>query len=78
MSRRLYVQTAVAIRSTLADATPEARGAIAEIARYLADAFKADNALFRYDRFFTAAGLSNWGELTPNPVSANGIEADHA
>jgi hypothetical protein len=80
MSRRLYAQTAVAIRSKLTDSetTPEARGAVAEIARFLADAFRADNALFSYQRFFTAAGLDNWGELTPNPVSANGSGSDHA
>jgi hypothetical protein len=45
MSRKIYAQTALAIRATLA--------------RCLADMFKKDNPAFRYDRFFTAAGLDN-------------------
>jgi hypothetical protein len=75
MSRKIYAQTALAIRATLGETEPETRGPVAALARCLADMFKRENAAFRYDRFFTAAGLDNWGELLPNPVHPNGFQA---
>jgi hypothetical protein len=59
MSRRIYTQTTLAIGATLAETEPETRAPVAALARCLADMFKKENAAFRYDRFFTAAGLDN-------------------
>jgi hypothetical protein len=64
MSRKIYAQTARAIRATLAETEPQTRAPVA-----------TDNPAFRYDRFFTAAGLDNRGELTPNQVYPNGFQA---
>jgi hypothetical protein len=75
MSRKIYAQTALAIRATLAETEPQTRAPVATLARCLADMFKKDNPAFRYDRFFTAAGLDNRGELTPNQVYPNGFQA---
>ena len=68
---RIYTQTAHIIATAITDAEDiRTKAAIAEIARQLADMFKADSRDFRYDRFFPACRLDNWGELLlpGNPV----------
>lgn len=63
-SQRVYRQTANIIAAAITEAEDvRTRAAIAEIAKQLADMFKADNAAFRYDKFFPACRLDNWGEL---------------
>ena len=70
----MHQQTALIIRAALwgADDTGT-RAAITDLARQLADMFKADDAAFRYDRFLAACGLDNWGEPTRNPVAYTAI-----
>lgn len=76
MSRALYRRTAVLIHNVLVDQdTPQpTKAVVADLAKGLADAFKEDNAAFRYDRFFPACGLDNWGELKPSPVHRMGSQ----
>ena len=76
MSRNLYRETAHIVATALDDADQLAttREAIAKMARKLADAFKTDNPIFRYDEFFGTCGLDQWGQLMPNPVLTNGID----
>lgn len=70
----MYRQTAHIICTALTGADDiKTQAAVADIARQLADMFKADNTEFRYDRFFPACRLDSWGELTPNPVHRNRI-----
>jgi hypothetical protein len=74
MSRRLYCQTAAVIRRALQESYSCAYAAAAsDIAKGIADAFKEDDPAFRYDMFFTAAGLDNWREPLPNPLHPNAI-----
>jgi hypothetical protein len=73
-SKRVYVQTANAIAAAPTDASDiKTQAAIADVARQLADIFKHDNREFRYDRWFAAARLDPFGELTPNPVTTQEI-----
>lgn len=69
-TRRTYVKIAAVIAAALTD-TDDVRtqAAIANVARGIADAFKQNNPEFRYDRFFPACRLDNWGELKPNPLA---------
>ena len=66
MSRKNYRAVAEIIKRHL-DAEMEgqsgeaARQAIASVARSLADHFKAENYNFRYDKFYEACGLNEWG-----------------
>ena len=70
MSHQIFTQTALVIRVALSETEDTGqRAAIAGIARNLADAFKSDNAAFRYDKFFAACGLDMFGELLPNRVN---------
>lgn len=62
MSKSNYVRIADVINDNLADTMVESR-AVAGIARELADYFKSDNPNFRYDTFFDACGLDEWGEV---------------
>jgi hypothetical protein len=52
------------------DATADiaGRAAVSELAKRLADLFKADNPRFRCDCFFAACWLDSWGELVPNAM----------
>lgn len=65
MSKRNYAKIADIINDNLADTMVESR-AIAGVAREMADYFKSDNPNFRYDVFFDACGLDEWGEVHPN------------
>lgn len=62
MSRGDYEEIANVINDNLEDTMVESR-AIATMARELADVFKANNPRFRYDTFFAACGLDEWGEV---------------
>lgn len=65
MSRNDYTKIADIINDNLADTMVESR-AIAGVAREMADYFKSDNPNFRYDTFFSACGLDEWGEIHPD------------
>lgn len=65
MSRNDYTKIADIINDNLADTMVESR-AIAGVAREMADHFKSDNPNFRYDTFFAACGLDEWGEIHPD------------
>lgn len=62
MSRGDYEEIANIINDNLADNMVESR-TVATMARELADVFKANNPRFRYDTFFAACGLDEWGEV---------------
>ena len=62
MSKRDYSHIAEIVNDNLADTMVESR-AIATMTRELADYFKSDNPNFRYDTFFKACGLDEWGEV---------------
>jgi hypothetical protein len=76
MCRNLYRETAHIVATALDDTSdePAACEAIAKVARKLADAFKTDNPIFRYDKFFGACGLDPWGEVMPNHLFDNGLD----
>lgn len=72
MSRKNYEQIAAAIKAELAsdfddDVTPReaetADRAVARVAQRLANEFKDDNPRFRFDTFFAAIGLDEWGNF---------------
>lgn len=60
MSKRDYAKIADIINDNLADTHVESR-AVATVARELSDYFKSDNPSFRYDTFYSACGLDEWG-----------------
>ena len=60
MSSKDYVKIADIINDNLSDTHVESR-AVATVARELADAFKSGNPNFRYDMFYSACGLDEWG-----------------
>jgi hypothetical protein len=62
---KIYTQTAHIIATAITDADDlKVKAAIADVARQLADMFKADASTFRYDRFYPACRLDMFGELT--------------
>lgn len=61
MSKANYAKIADIINDNLADTHVESR-AVAGVARELADYFKSNNSNFRFDTFFEACGLDEWGE----------------
>lgn len=60
-SRKMYREIAESIRMNLAGLTPKQTEGAAIIVRAIANDFKCDNRVFRYDTFFTAAGLDEFG-----------------
>lgn len=64
MTRKHYREVAEAFRRATHDAYPDTHTqmVVAELARDLADLFKRDNSSFRYDTFFEACGLNEWGK----------------
>lgn len=62
MSKANYAKIADIINDNLADTMIESRP-VAGIARELADYFKSNNPSFRYDFFYEACGLDEWGEV---------------
>lgn len=60
MSFKNYTRVAEILNDNLADTNVESR-AVACVARELADYFKWDNPRFRYDKFYAACGLDEWG-----------------
>ena len=62
MSRKDYRVFAEAIAHRISDPTCNAY-TVAIVAQDIADICKRDNANFRYDRFYAACGLTEWGEV---------------
>lgn len=60
MSRKHYEAIARILADSMADTQVDARS-VAGVARELADYFKSDNPSFRYDTFFEACELDEWG-----------------
>lgn len=60
MSRKHYEAIARILADNMADTHVQARS-VAGVARELADYFKSDNISFRYDTFFEACELDEWG-----------------
>lgn len=64
MSRKDYRAIADVIENEMRFAkSDETRQAIANIAREMARVFKADNPRFRFDVFYSACGLTEWGQV---------------
>ncbi len=71
MTRKNYRASAAVVREHLDDTRDvTARRAVASLARGLALEFKADNAHFRFDTFYAACGLNEWGHLPEPPALA--------
>lgn len=65
-SRKLYREIAESIRTNMIGMTPKQAEGAAYIARAVASDLKRDNYNFRYDTFYTAAGL----DVNGRPVKA--------
>jgi hypothetical protein len=64
MSRKHYREAAETVREAVEGAnTPGGVEAASDIARGLADMFKRDDPKFRYDTFYAACGLNEWGKV---------------
>lgn len=61
MTRKDYRAIAEQIKWSLKGANEDATQGVAQTARNVADALKADNSRFRYDTFFEACGLDSYG-----------------
>ena len=69
MGRKDYRSIAGAFANALSlhvDYYAQEGDGIALAARNVAEALKADNPNFRYDKFFEAIGLDSWGEVKQN------------
>lgn len=66
MTRKHYREAAETVREVIDNASlyTDLRAA-SDIAIGLARMFKRDNGRFRYDRFFEACGLDEWGRVLP-------------
>lgn len=67
MTKKDYVVIAEAIRNVTARTdsdtfNPSFRDAVEDVVLHLTNRLKADNPRFRYDTFFKAAGLDEWGK----------------
>jgi len=64
MTRKHYRMIAEDIRHsiTMADSNA-ATDAISRLARDMAASFKRDNSSFRFDTFYAACGLNEWGNV---------------
>lgn len=61
MSRKNYEAIARILADNMADTHVEAK-IVAGVARELADYFKCENPRFRYDDFYAACELDEWGQ----------------
>lgn len=70
-SRKIYREVAGALKGRMAEHDPRdmidvaVLEGIAKAARTIADVFKRDNPMFRYDTFYAACGLNEWGHAVP-------------
>lgn len=68
MSRKDYRTVALRVRQSI-EHFPDSAEALSLTARLMADDFKIENPSFRYDVFYAACGLDEWGEAIPNATS---------
>lgn len=63
-SRKLYRDVATGILDEMhfAEGNKSMQLTIATVARSVASSFKAERSEFRYDKFYEACGLTEWGE----------------
>lgn len=68
MSRKEFQEIAIGIKNALtyADLKEEAT-AIALVARQIADVCKRSNSAFRYNQFYLACGLNEYGQVGNEP-----------
>jgi hypothetical protein len=62
-SRKLYRALADDVNAALAamQDNKEGREGVAALARRMSDTLRYDNPRFRYDKFYEACGLTEWG-----------------